>query len=785
MLKKFTSIAGAGVYSDFRWDEHVRHASGGRDSFMDVNIIYGRNYSGKTTLSRLMRAMQTGSMPEKLRGSTFTAEFDGGTASNIDLTSHAEKIRVFNDDFVRDNLSILFRDDGSIVPFAVLGEQNTKIQEEIDSLQQQIGENGETGLSGEHAKAVNTHSAAKSSLDVADRDLRSKLDEKANKSPNGIKHNKVYGDPNYKVPKLEQDLEKVLAADYQLLAQDTAESLRTLLREEAKSEIAESRPKPLQLTRIIREGNALLSRVIKPSQPIQELLNDSLLQAWVREGRRIHEGQRANCGFCGNAIPNELWGRLAAHFSRESEDLLASIRRVLTDVATALGEIVVITSDKTSMFYSEFHGELAALNDREKQLCASYKSALEKIESELLARQSDVFDTRGDADISDCTSELERVRSQYQDLCKRSNDYTKSLGAKQADAIQKLRHHDVRQFAETIGYSKAKVNLDQLRLAEVAEGKKVKDSLDRIRENEARITSLKAKMKDETRGAERVNEFLGNFFGHNKLTLRSVQSSYGARFEIYRGDNLAFNLSQGECSLIAFCYFIATLDDPDTSGSRPIIWIDDPVSSLDSNHVFFLFGLIRYQILRMQRFSQIFICTHHLDFLKFAMEITPDGIKRPDGAQVQNRYFLIERIQDRSIIKLMPAYFKNHVSEFIYLFDYLCKCSAADHTTRNGEELMAGYANNARKFLEIYLSYKYPGPIKFGERIRRFFGDNGVGAALIERLHHEYSHLDGRLERALMPLDVSEMKQCAIHILETIQRKDAEQFDALKAAVAA
>ncbi|NHN34968.1 AAA family ATPase [Paenibacillus sp. S3N08] len=33
------------------------------------------------------------------------------------------------------------------------------------------------------------------------------------------------------------------------------------------------------------------------------------------------------------------------------------------------------------------------------------------------------------------------------------------------------------------------------------------------------------------------------------------------RFEIVRNGKRAYHLSEGECSLISFCYFIAKLDD--------------------------------------------------------------------------------------------------------------------------------------------------------------------------------------------------------------------------------
>ena len=57
------------------------------------------------------------------------------------------------------------------------------------------------------------------------------------------------------------------------------------------------------------------------------------------------------------------------------------------------------------------------------------------------------------------------------------------------------------------------------------------------------------------------------------------------------------------------CYFMAKLEDDETSGSKPIIWIDDPISSLDSNHVFFIYSIINAEIIKKKIHQQVF--THH------------------------------------------------------------------------------------------------------------------------------------------------------------------------------
>src|SRR5690606_21773165 len=122
-------------------------------------------------------------------------------------------------------------------------------------------------------------------------------------------------------------------------------------------------------------------------------------------------------------------------------------------------------------------------------------------------------------------------------------------------------------------------------------------------------------MNDEEKGAIKVNEYLNNFFGHDFLTLKALEKidqvgDKKVRFEIVRNGKKAHHLSEGECSLISFCYFMAKLEDIETKNSKPIIWIDDPISSLDGNHIFFVYSLINSEMVTKQMYAQLFISTH-------------------------------------------------------------------------------------------------------------------------------------------------------------------------------
>jgi wobble nucleotide-excising tRNase len=249
------------------------------------------------------------------------------------------------------------------------------------------------------------------------------------------------------------------------------------------------------------------------------------------------------------------------------------------------------------------------------------------------------------------------------------------------------------------------------------------------------------------------------------------------RFEVVRNGKRAYHLSEGECSLIAFCYFMAKLEDVETKGFAPIIWIDDPISSLDGNHIFFVYSLIAAEIAEKGLFEQLFISTHNLDFLKYlrrlnSYEQQSNGKFKSCGKQ----YFIVNRQGQYSNIQLMPKYLKEYGTEFNYLFSCIYKCSCISVVDDTNFELFYNFGNNARKFLEIYLYFKYPDYSK--DKLQRFFGEHQVPSILIDRINNEYSHLEGSIERAAMPIEVPEMVSTAKLIIEKV-KEDRDQYAAL------
>ena len=305
-----------------------------------------------------------------------------------------------------------------------------------------------------------------------------------------------------------------------------------------------------------------------------------------------------------------------------------------------------------------------------------------------------------------------------------------------------------------------------------------------VREIEQEIETLRAEVHDEKKGAEKVNDYLNHYLGHEGLRLEAIDDPEEAKFkfQIMRGTEPAYNMSEGERSLVSFCYFVARLEDIETKGKDLIIYIDDPVSSLDSNHIFFVFSLIESVIAKPKtnadgsknyQYKQLLVSTHNLDFFKYLMRLPG-----PDKDQGGMGFFLIEKQGTESTIRLMPKYLKDYQTEFHYLFHQIYRCKDSQGSHEN-PDVFYNFGNNLRKFLEAYLFYKYPSKDQAPDRLRKFFEGDETATTLTNRISNEFSHLERIFDRSMRPIDIPEIPAVANFVLDKMYEKDKEQFNAL------
>lgn len=783
MIKKISKINDLAVFKNFDWDASVVDKNGSPFKFEKINILYGRNYSGKTTLSRIVRSLETKQRLEKYDGHHYEIICDDGNNITEDsLNSLTTEVRVFNEDFVRENLHFLIDPNSEITPFAILGSDNDRLQEEIDVLVGEIGnsENGnETGLYKLLLLQKQQYSDNKREYDRAERDLETKLSNKATNRINGIKYQSAkFGDQNYNITKIKSDISVVNRSDYIVITPAQKAELEFFLSQTAMPVIQTVKTPLTRFAEYVVEAEKLITKRIGTSNKIQELLLDSALNEWVKHGVNLFDGKE-QCPFCGNKINQERWAEIHAHFDEETKLLTEGLEQLIRQIQTEKEEMCKPISVNQENFYSTLVEDFLAVSAQRELVVSEYCEALDKVIVQLDSRIRQITTCLNFEEVSYDVENIKAIYYKINEVIDRNNNYTSQLGKDQAKAKSTLRLQEVYDFCQTIDYSAIVRNIEKLKEKSDNAEKTASATKRLIVEKESELASKKRQLNDEEEGAQRVNKYLNDYFGHHFVSLEAEKNDEDKRikFQIKRAGKPAYNLSEGECSLIAFCYFIAKLDDIETNGKKPIIWIDDPISSLDGNHIYFVYSLIMAKIAKLGMFEQLFISTHNMDFLKYLRRLNsyqPDesGILHP----LRKQYFLIERMGTNSEIKKMPKYLEKNATEFNYLFSIIYKCANAESITDDNYDMLYSFGNNARKFLEMYLYFKYPNDEDLSPKMKKFFEPEDVPPILIDRMLNEGSH--GGAPERLSEMDIDpETIPVARKIIELL-RKDSDQYNA-------
>lgn len=782
MIKKIGTIKHFAVFENYDWDLSSTDKNGRPLKFEKINILYGRNYSGKTTLSRIFRSLETGQLPENYDDPQYELiDENGNKIDQNNLADLSSPVRVFNEDFIKSNLKFLIDPTGEIAPFAILGNTNGTLVDEIKELTKEIGSSEEpkTGLHKAVDDANNALDSANQALSEAESDLKSKLSKKATDKSIGIKYKSDrFGDVNYTIAKIRSDIETIYQNEYQGPSTADIANCEAILRDTVHEPITNIRFQH-QYSTYKDEAVSLLEKEIGTSNKIQRLIHDTALNLWVKRGVEIADNASI-CPFCGNPITDEFWSELHAHFDEESRKLENDIGGLIEQIRKEINKGAINDASIKLQLYSEYIGKYEVAKKLLDEKLSEYYNALQELIDQLEKRLANISHPVEFLSDKNCDNDIEEALNRLNLVLNENNSYAGELKNKQTSAKTVLRLKEVEDFCNTIDYRAVSEKIEKLKSIRDAAESKLNDVKDDLSNKQEALDGKKRLLNDEELGAKHVNEYLNDFFGHHFVTLEAHKDNDDAKqikFCIMRNGKPAYNLSEGECSLISFCYFMAKLDDVATSGQKPIIWIDDPISSLDSNHIYFIFSLIVSKIAKTGCFSQLFISTHNLDFLKYLNRLKSYHLDK-NGKQVADSkaYFLIERIGNHSSIQALPQYLKNNATEYNYLFSQIYKVSQCVAVTDDNYDILYSFGNSARKFLEMYLYFKYPTDEELLPKLKRFFEPEDVPPILINRLVNEDSHgptPENSLRAGIDPETIPVAKK----IFQLLQ-KDSEQYDA-------
>ena len=732
-IKKIKKIKNLATFNDFRWRDKCKE-------FSRYNFFYGWNYSGKTTLSRIFRCLEKKARHSDFPNAEFSIETDSVNITQQDI-SRDYPIRTFNEEFVEENFH-WNNEEAEIDPVLILGKEakdlELKAKEFSESKREKEGSLEES----------------KEKKETIKRNLDNFLTEKASEIRNILR---ITNQREFDKNKLNEKID-IIQDSYPNYILTDNEKVKILDFYGSKKawEITFEAPQ-LKLPTYISEIKSILSQKVTAQQIIEKLKVNPQLSNWVREGIDLHQSEKV-CQFCGNSLPADLFERLKKHFSQEFDNLIQQINSKEDEILNHIREIENLSfPDRARLFedlQAEFENELNCLNT----LIDNYVSALQSLKEELKRKRESPFDSLELNKLLDNTSELESAIKNIETIINEHNLKVGSFENEKQKAKEKLIDHFAAKFMKEKNYFEDKGKIEELN-----------NMIERLNSEISNlgneIEDINRKIKTEAIGANRMNKYLEHFFSDNKL---KIELTDNGKYKLYRNNQIAKNLSTGEKNIISLIYFFAKLEETHFDFNNALIFIDDPVSSLDSNHIFKVYAFINE---KLKDCGQLFITTHNFDFFNLLKDLNKHGLEK------KGKFYLIKKIVNKtgefSCIDNLPNVLLKFKSEYNYLFDILKSFSESNF------ELLYLLPNILRRFFEAYLFMKYPDGEEFKCKVNRFLKDTNISNKQSTlKLINEYSHEENPTHSQKFP-DVEEVRNAVSFILETIKNKDEEHYEAL------
>lgn len=698
--------------------------------FGRYNIFYGWNYSGKTTLSRIF-AFYNGLSDDK--NIDKDAEFFLKTSfGDLDI-SQTDKIKIhtFNSDYIKNNLFFEKQFASNII---VVSDKAVDVIEKIK------------GLKNSRTKLIQDLQEFNKQYDTYEKEYNKKRSEYA------IEIDKFLTEKftAKNISAIEKKLDKSDLNNYILEDSDKKAKIKTLRNPTKFSHIKNiDKIKTVNIQTLI----SMLQKSVSPSTIIKKL-QEKKAEEWVKLGIELHENTDT-CLFCGAKLSHQYLEYLDKVFKSEYDNLGNSLLdfnnnlNIYSAQIPAPGSIVDNYQNDYQQIHKVFTDEIIKYNNKInaiiKIINSKYKNRNLEFKTKITLNTDKINELIGDLNILINKHNL-FIANEYEAKNKIKED---------------LKNCIIAELLSDPSYQKAIQYKNEASSGKTALEKDIKTLSEQISLEEAKISDVK-------RGAEEINKILKRLFVNNANVYLKVEQGYNDKEELvditklYRNDNTpAENLSDGERTAIAFAHFYTKIIDSINNkvAKDEIIFIDDPISSLDKNHIYSISVMIKEVI---DKFNQTFVTTHSYELYRL--------LKRKK--QVHTNFYYIKREKDTSVITELPDELKKYDSEYEYFFHQLYKFNQ-DNT--DADIYLIGHC--ARRFLDNYLEYKIPNNQNPLDKLTKYIkniNEDVMRFSILYRIVNDESHVHPEIL-----FDKSYLISAISLLLETIKNHDKLHYDTL------
>jgi wobble nucleotide-excising tRNase len=733
MIIKINRLTNFGNFRQFQW--------GNTTNFAKYNLIYGWNYSGKTTLSRLFQVLAKPTELTQWQGCQFDVELQGGAKLTHVNLANPLQIKVFNRDFIQSN----FQQEHKAPAVFIVGGDTIHLRNRIARLN-------------EHEAKTHT---IKAKLNEIHQRLKKELDSLGTTHASSVAT--LTGDKTYNRTKLTAEIARIKATPNTFILSDEALQAKvSLLRSTQEwKDISPIANITTDLETLRQDLSAVMSKTAS-NEAITKLKENRDLESWIRTGLS-HHTTAAQCEFCGSTISADRLSALQRHFSKAYEDLTSE---VTTQVNTLENTKFTIALPDERDFVPDLKDQFITLKGKVNAWIILANGVIGELATLAKQKQLALEKQLSCAVDTNRASEITQIVADINTLVTEHNQKRSQLDREKIAAKEAIEKHNAATFYQTNNI------LDKETAIQSAEAKvdRAKNLLTGI---EGKKHTIEALIQQQSIAAQKINETIQFLLPDNNISVAEISGGF---FEFRRDGTLAKNLSDGEKTAITFAYFLATLENNGASLNQTTVFIDDPISSLDSNHIYAIYALITK---RLDSCLQIFVSTHNSELYTLLkdkwFEARQQFANRANASSYYARRFVDANQLWHSILEDTPALLRKYKSEYQFIFEQLHKFSSSQSPS-----LHEAYTapNLLRKFLEAYLGFKKPCTSQWSSKLDLLF-DTDVEQTEIQKFSDDASHLQG-LNRALQQPDfILNAQNTVKKVIQALKTKDNPHYTSM------
>lgn len=586
-----------------------------------INFVFGRNGTGKSSLCELIKSQ---------------------CKQNYDT-------------YIFQGFESVLDEDGRLNAI-VLGEENVEIDRKIKGHKKRI-EEIQSEIGKEEAK-ISEPSGDETNLYTEKQDLEKK------KKAAEIKEENFYTDSaraiskekdpllvdnprNYNKNSFSNEIEAALKQPK--LSDSKIKNLKATIKVNQKTNINKVYINEVDLAVLQDEVKELLRKSVQPTEVISEIGNDTRKRQFAEAGIDCHEAGD-KCAFCGNVITDERLHKLERYFSSEEIDKFKKELNNKLDKVRNYQKVLSEINIKENQFYPDFSDDISELIKKINNSILKQREFLSHLSNSLSEKQKDLFNSV-EYEPKETPPTLAEYIKDYNEIADKNNNYTIELENNKKNAQDKLRYDKIAEIIRSSKLDSIKAEIktntslldEKNREIEAAKATIEKFNNDK-NEIQGEINGLISQTKNTEKLAKNINEKLKihvNFELERKedggLEFYEIKEVIGGEEKTRPVDQL----STGEKNIIAFLYFIESLNDAEKDHTKPkIIAFDDPMNSNDDTMQYLIIDEINKIIKKVSKprlKDRFILLTHNVSFyLNAARDLKSNDRrkKHKDGSTV-------------------------------------------------------------------------------------------------------------------------------------------------------